>query len=337
MASAGALTAPRARYHETVDDPFFKTRGVVIYPEDLSLRDWPELAAKAGLSTIALHDGSAPSHIVSFLETDAGGQFLERCRRLGLQVEYEMHAMKELLPRALFERDPSLFRMSEHGLRTPDANLCVHSAQALEIVAENAIRIGAGLRPTTGRFFFWGDDGAAWCRCPKCVGFSDSDQALLLENHLVKALRTKGEFRDATLAHLAYANTISPPKQVKPGAGVFLEFAPIHRRYDLPYAEQKGHADGLDALDANLAVFPRATAQALEYWLDMSRFSGWKRPVPAVPWHRDVFLRDLEAYASRGVRNITSFAAWIDADYRKNHPDLSFITEYGEGLRDVRR
>jgi hypothetical protein len=115
----------------------------------------------------------------------------------------------------------------------------------------------------------------------------------VVENHLVKSLRTTDE--KATLAHLAYYNTLEPPKQVKPHPALFLEYAPIHRRYDIPYADQTGPdvRDGLPALDRNLQVFPRSTAQVLEYWLDVSRFSSWKRPAKKVPWQRDVFLSDL--------------------------------------------
>ena len=318
--------------------PFLGTRGVVLYPEDLSLSDWPERAARAGLTTIALHHGSAPSHVAAFVKSGPGQAFLERCENLRIRVEFELHAMRELLPRGLFESEKGLFRMNGQGVRTPDANLCVHSEAALEIVSLGAQRIAKDLRPTTGRYFLWGDDGAEWCRCPKCGDLSDSDQALLLENRLLKALREVD--RRATLAHLAYANTVDPPKDVKPAKGVFLEWAPIHRRYDVPYEDQRGGASGfrdsLETLEANLRVFPKDTAQALEYWLDMSRFSGWKRPVPKVPWKREVFERDLESYRKRGVRHVTTFAAWIDAEYLKVHGDLGFLDEYGRGLSAVR-
>ena len=40
-------------------------------------------------------------------------------------------------------------------------------------------------------------------RCPKCRQFSDTDQALLLENHLLRAIRQVDA--RATFAHLAYA------------------------------------------------------------------------------------------------------------------------------------
>jgi hypothetical protein len=241
--------------------------------------------------------------------------------------------MRELLPRALFAKDPGLFRMNDQGARTPDANLCVHSPHALEIVATNALRLARQLKPTTGRYFFWGDDGQPWCRCPRCREFSDSDQALLLDNYLVEKLR-KLDPR-AQLAHLAYANTLAPPKRVKPAPGVFLEFAPIHRQYDTPYARQSGleARDDLKSLEENLRVFPAGTAQALEYWLDVSRFSRWKRPAVELPWRRNVLEADAQTYARLGLRHVTTFAVWIDADYVKRFGEPGAIQQYGETLR----
>src|SRR6516165_6680900 len=88
-------------------EAFFKTRGVVITPNDVTLGDWEERAKLAGLTTIAQHP--FPSTVLKFIQSDDGKQFLEKCDRLGLQVEYELHAMRELLPRNLVSQDKSLF------------------------------------------------------------------------------------------------------------------------------------------------------------------------------------------------------------------------------------
>lgn len=315
----------------------FLTRGVVLVPEDLTLADWTERAKSAGLTTIGIHHQHSPKAVVDWIGSDAGRRFLEACGKLGLEVEYELHAMQELLPRGLFERNPDFFRMDDAGRRTSDANLCVHSSAALDIASENGVAIARTLRPTTGRYFYWGDDGMPWCRCPKCKGLSDSDQATLLENHLLKALRRHDS--RASLAHLAYMNSLSPPAQVRPEPGVFLEYAPIKRRYDIPYDKQAdpGQADSLSSLDANLKVFPAETAQVLEYWLDVSMFSKWKRPAVRLPWRRDVLEADLATYAARGVRHVTSFAVYVDADYRKRYGEPEFIREYGDALAGLRR
>jgi hypothetical protein len=312
----------------------FKTRGVVLVPEDLSLDDWPERAAKAGLTTIALHHGSSPQAVLDFIQSQAGAVFLAKCSQFGLNVEYELHAMAYLLPRDLIKIDPTLFRMNEKGERTGDANLCVHSSRALELVASNALQLAHVLNPTTGRYFFWGDDGMPWCRCSKCRDFSDSDQALLMENYVVRQLH-QALGPNVQLAHLAYANTLIAPTLVKPEPGVFLEFAPIRRRYDQPYEKQTGpdEKDTLRSLEQNLQVFPAGTAQALEYWLDVSRFSKWKQPAVKLPWRPDVVSADVQTYANLGIRHFTTFAVWIDADYVKRFGEPTAIQEYGRAFR----
>jgi hypothetical protein len=323
----------------------FVTRGVVLMADDLSLGDWPERAARAGLTTIALHSTSNPetsmATVAAFVQSDAGRSFLARCRELGVEVEYELHCMRELLPRDFFATEPGMFRMDEAGNRTPDANLCVHSREALDAVEKNAVAIARILRPTTGRYFLWGDDGKPWCRCPECREFSDSEQALLLENRLLGVLRRADP--EATLAHLSYSLTLPPPRKVRPAAGIFLEFAPISRRFDTPITDggararsgAPSHAELLGALDANLHVFGPESAQVLEYWLDVSLFAHHTRDqIVALPWNREVVAEDLRAYAQRGIRSITSFAAWMDASYvrRFGEPPLD---EYGALLRQA--
>jgi len=309
----------------------YQTRGVVLIPSDLSLTDWPERAARAGLTTIALHP--FPGEVEAFVASKAGQAFLARCRELGLEVEYELHAARELLPRDLFATQPELFRMDESGMRVADWNLCIHSPEALNIAAGNARRLAKALRPTTHRYFLWGDDNVPWCRCSHCRELSDSDQSLTLENALLAAIRQDDP--EATLAHLAYMSTLPPPKVVRPEPGIFLEFAPIQRRYDLPYELQSGpKVDPLELLDANLKLFPEETAQVLEYWLDISRFSQWKRPAVPLDWHPTVLRADLKSYAQRGVRHITSFAVWMDADWVRRHGEPP-LADYGAALREV--
>jgi Domain of unknown function (DUF4838) len=178
------------------------TRGVVIVPEDLTLTDWTERAKRAGLTTIGIHHQNSPQAVIDWIRTDAGQRFLDSCRKLRLEVEYELHAMKELLPRRLFANNPEFFRLDEKRNRNPDANCCAHAEGAMEIIAENAVAIAKVLRPTTGRYFYWGDDGQPWCSCPDCKGLIPSEQALLIENRVVRALRRIDS--KATLAHLAF-------------------------------------------------------------------------------------------------------------------------------------
>ncbi|HOZ50026.1 MAG TPA: DUF4838 domain-containing protein [Candidatus Hydrogenedentes bacterium] len=315
-------------------EPFFSTRGVVIRPPDIRNWPWPEKAHEAGLTTIGTH--VFPHEVQGFLVTDEGQRFLEECRALGLHVEHELHAINDLLPRNLFDKDPSLFRMDENGERVRDYNLCVHSEAAVALACENAVKFARTLRPTTGRYFYWIDDGEPMCRCPKCRPYSDSDQALLLENAMLNALRR--EDSTATLAHLAYAKTMDPPTQVKPEPGIFLEFAPIQRRFDVSMGDGliALHSQLLEQLDANLALFGADGAQALEYWLDESLFyRAHHRTLTKIPWENAVFEQDVAVYAKRGIRHITTFAVLVDRDYvdQFGEPPLD---AYGHGLEAYR-
>jgi hypothetical protein len=315
--------------------PFFMTRGVVLVPSDIETWDWPQHAKRAGLSTIATHP--FPRQVEKFVKTDAGQRFLDDCRRLGIQVEHELHAMADLLPRSLFKKDPSMFRMDDKGRRVRDYNLCVHSKAAVETVCENLTRYARLLTPTTGRHFYWIDDGKPMCRCPKCRGLSDSDQALLLENQMLDALRTVDA--RASLAHLAYHNTLMPPTKIKPKPGIFLEWAPISRGFDKSIGERdarRGHHGKLmDSLLANLEVFGAKDAQVLDYWLDASLFYRAQKPrkLVKIPWDRGVFRQDLDVYGGLGVRHVTTFAVKVDGQYVKRFGEPP-LNEYGKDLLD---
>lgn len=321
--------------------PRFETRGVVLYPWDLELADWPERAAKAGITTIGLHAARRLDVLIAFVESERGADFLARCKKLGVEVEYELHAMGDLLSRELYYRDTDLFRVDGAGRRNEDFNCCPSSARAVEIIAGSAVEVSRVLKPTTGRYFYWPDDGREWCHCPECKGLTASEQATLVENAMIKALREHVDPK-ATLCHIAYHYTLEPPKRVAPHPGLFVEFAPINRSYEGSIADRgvklshnapdpKSHGGYLDILDANLEVFGKETAQVLEYWLDVSKFSGWARPAKKLPWDPGVVAADADAFAARGIRHITTFATWIDDRYVKAHGEPP-LAEYVRAL-----
>ncbi len=314
----------------------FQTRGVVLIPFDLTLDQWPARAAEYGLTTIGLHAARRLDVLARFIRSDAGQQMLETCRQLGLQVEYELHAMEDLLSREYVNLDKNMFRMDRGGQRNPDFNCCPSHPRALEIITETALEVSRLLQPTTHRYFYWPDDGREWCACDQCRGFSASEQALIVENHILQGLRRHHD-AEAQVCHIAYGPTLSPPRQVSPNPGIFLEFAPISRSHSRPLAEQTDPSvvDRLEVLDTNLEVFPRESAQVLEYWLDNSRFSGWTRPPQKLPWNNTVFRADLESYAQRGIRHITSFACYLDREYVALHGEpWAAVAEYGQGLAE---
>lgn len=313
------------------------TRGVVLRVDDdlESYADWPRIAAGSGINTIGTH--VFPKDVLAFMESVKGHAFRDSCRKYGIHIEHQLHAMGELLPRDLFNEDSSMFRMDENGRRQPDFNCCVHSEKALEIIAENAATFAKRLPSDNHRYYFWLDDGGPVCQCEYCAGLTPSEQALVIENRMIKAIRQVDP--EAMLAHLAYYNTMDAPLQVKPESGIFLEFAPFYRQWDKPISDPEArgsgadptpHAKYLDDLAKNLQVFPAETAMVLEYWLDVSLFSGWKKPARELPWRKDVCKSDVKVYSSFGIRHITSFAVFMDSTYFSTYPNAHrWLREYG--------
>ena len=91
--------------------------GAVIHPEELS-DTWLERMKQAGLNVLGLHPVGGV-HADQSLKDMIEDEFLPekqalyaRARSMGLEIEYEMHALSYLLPRRLFKRHPDWFRMN---------------------------------------------------------------------------------------------------------------------------------------------------------------------------------------------------------------------------------
>lgn len=308
----------------------FERRGILLCPDDLADRGWAPRMAAAGLNLIGLH--GAPEGVLAFVESAAGERFLAEARDAGLDVEYELHALGWLLPRDRFAAHPDWFRMDRHGRRQADANLCPSQPEALGVAATRAAELAEQLPPSTDRYYFWADDATPWCHCEACKALSPSDQNVVVMNALLAGLRDT--LPRSRLSCLAYANTLVPPTRVRPDSGLFLEYAPIDRcfRHALADPDCALNRPFLAGLPALVAAFGAAGAQVLEYWLDCSLFSGWKRPPRRVPFSRAVVEADLAAYAGLGFRSVTSFGVYLDPEYLERYGEPP-VREYGDCLR----
>lgn len=311
--------------------PMQERRGVVVYPSDITsvgVGEWERRIDLSGINLIGIH--AATSHepvdvLENFVKSDVGKSFLEMCGRRGVDVEYEIHALQFILPRNLFDAHPEWFREDEEGVRQCRYNMCFTSEEAVGAMRLQIAALMDWMRPTTHRYFIWPDDKIGkFCHCEKCRDFSPSEQALIYENNLLKLLREYDP--EATIAHLAYNQTLSAPKKVRASEGVFLEFAPISRDYSRPLSEEAACA-----LRENALAFPTFSQHILEYWLDESMFSNWKRDnlVPMV-FKRDQCRRDVEMYRTFGANSITTFATWLGGDYVGLYgPTDGIFSEYG--------
>lgn len=326
------------------------TASLLIHPEELS-RAWIDRAADNGIPTLALHPvggGNADASMAGLLSMTDEAPFLallDHAAARGLTMEYEMHAMRYFLPASLFDAHPDWFRENEAGERVSDWNCCASNGEGLAFIARRAAEAAKRLsRPLcergmySHRWFFWMDDvRGGFCHCEKCRRLSPSDQQLLVMNRILAEL--KRDDPHAKLAYLAYCECTRPPEQVRPDAGIFLEFAPFDRDFHIPLASDASEKNRLSRqfLPALLAWFGRGDAKVLDYWLDNSLYSGWKKPPARFTEDRAVAEADFAYYRSLGFTDISTFACYLSADYEAlyGEADISAVCAQMRALQSV--
>ena len=185
-------------------------------------------------------------------------------QQLGLRLEMGGHGMSSCLPRALFEKEPELFRMFQPedfgGKRMKDSNFCATNPKTREIVKENfKKRLELAVRRGYHAIHGWADDlpGGGWCMCSRCRALLATDQSQLTMNLEAQAVRELGA--DLRVPAIAYHDTMFPSWTVRPDPLCFLLFAPRERCY-------------AHALDDPSCALNRHYLKALEEWT--SRYRG---------------------------------------------------------------
>ena len=311
----------------------FTRRGLELVPADLAWEGWLPRMADAGLNLLVVHEPHSARALADFARSPRGGALYAASSRVGIDLEWAPHALRDLLPREEFAAHPDWFRGNEAGERVPDWNLCPSSAGAREVVAASAAALARQLVPTTHRYYFWANDGRPWCHCPRCAGLCAADQNLLVMNGVLDGVRTVDG--QARLSDLAYLQTFAPPESVRPAAGLFLECAPIqrcplHALDDGGCATNRAELARLRHLLAGWSILDGA--QVLEYWLDESWFwraAGRPEDLPRLPFCEDVLRRDLALYAELGFRSVVSYAVMLGRDYVARHGEPP-VKQYGE-------
>lgn len=304
-----------------------KHASLLIHPEELTLT-WIDRMRSLDIPTLALHPAGGKSadkaleDLLSRLSDPAYTALLDKAAEKGLTIEYEMHAARFLLPAEEYQRHPGWFRMNQNGVRSPDWNCCASNIEALDYMAERAAALIKKLYRSTHRYFLWMDDAKdSCCHCPACSKLSPSDQQLKVMNHLLRRIRRDDP--EAKLAYLAYFECIQPPTTVQPDEGIFLEYAPFERNFHKPLKDD-AQSEPLQKL---LSFFGKENAKALDYWLDNSLFSGWKKPPAAFIPDTPVIYADFDYYRALGFADIGCFACYLGPDYEELHGQVD-ITDF---------
>lgn len=318
----------------------FLRRGMIIHPEEFT-DDHLAVFRQAGLNVLGIHPVGGHNahetleHAVVRHAMPAWRASLERAASMGIAVEYEAHALRWLMPASLFEQMPDWFRMSEDGVSDPDFHMCASNAEALAFLENRAEMLARLLWTGSQRWFLWPDDVTGKrCCCAGCQSLSASDQALLITNAIQRGVvRFDAEGR---VCYLAYQDTLEVPERVQPERGVFLEFAPIWRDHHRPLNDSACAQNQREIrhLERLLFFFGTEGSQVLNYWMDNSLFSGWRKPPQPFELDADVMQLDVAFYRALGFENVTSFGCYLGSDYVRLYGKPP-IQAYGDLLREA--
>ena len=310
---------------------------MIIHPDELS-KAWIDRLSEAKTGALGIHPCGGKTafqslkELISLCKTAEYRELIDYAQSLGLEIEYEIHAMGYLLERSLFESHPEYFRMNNKGERTKDCNLCVSNEEAMDIVAKNAVQLAKSLYGSTHNYYFWLDDGRDLrCNCPKCKDLSASDQQLKVLNRMICEI--KKHIPDARMAYLAYVDSIVPPCKVKAEDGIFLEYAPFEK-YTAKGEDAKELIARERAMIAPLiSFFDKEPKKVLEYWYDNSMFSGWKKPPKKFVLDKEAMLRDISQYRKDGFDCISTFACFLGKDYENLYGRVD-IGDFAKALEE---
>ena len=270
---------------------------------------------------------------IEYIQTPEYKAFTDIIRKSGKKIEFEAHVHSWLLHKTMFTEHPDWFRENSEGKRINDLNMCVSNKEALTYIEDRAAELASILVPDTNNYCWWTDDvdGDCFCHCPGCRDLSPSDQYMIWCNTVLKGIRRVNA--SAYLSYIAYLATMHVPEKIKPLDGIFLEYAPIRRDSFIPIGnadceKNRMETEGITEL---LDFLGRKNSRVLDYWLDNSRFSQWKKPFRKLQFDPEIMKRDVAYYRSLGFEIMTCFACWIGKDYQAeyNPPDYdSYIKAF---------
>lgn len=216
----------------------------------------------------------------------------------GIELEHGGHVIPVLLPRDLFSTRPELFPVNPEGERTDLGNLCPSHPDALELVADNAVKLLHSLPPTRA-LHLWGADlwTGGWCHCPRCQVLTPQDQSLRTCNAVARMFARLGI--EVPVCYLAYHDTLDAHLHEAPLDNVWCEFAPRERCYAHAIADPNCRRNQRYWL-ALLQYLERFSGRVrvFEYYGDGILFFGCALPLTAT------IEKDLDHYRAAGVEEI---------------------------------
>jgi len=267
------------------DEPVLPERCLVLGRRELleAGEAWISWAARNRLNAVFAHVGPGRAPFGAAPEAlwrERRPRLVAAARDRAMTIEHGGHLLPALVP-------PATLASAAHEL---EAGAPAGGVAALD----RAVSAHARAHPEADVLHLWGADTAAGAGSAT----ASSERALRLTNAVAAAVERVRP--GATVASLAYHDTLAVPVGARPRGNVCLLWAPRERSYDHP-ADAGPNARLWQLFARHLAHYAAAGARpprVFEYYVDGIRFPG------AVPELGAVMAADLDAYAAAGAHAV---------------------------------
>ena len=217
----------------------------------------------------------------------------------GGHVDYALfvHTFNTLVPpKEYFSEHPEYFMLNAEGNRI-QRQLCTTNPDTIRIATESVLRI-LREKPDSEIISVSKNDGGGTCLCPACKALDDAEGSnagalLYLVNRVAEAVEK--EFPDVTVSTLAYLETVTPPKTMRPRANVAIRLCTDNCMWSHPFTP----AEQIDAF-RNAMIGWGDIHNRIHIWDYCVNFSHYPAPMPNIGVIADN-IRFFVAHNARGV------------------------------------
>ncbi|MFA6243032.1 MAG: DUF4838 domain-containing protein, partial [Candidatus Hydrogenedentales bacterium] len=223
----------------------------------------------------------------------------------GGHVNYALfvHTFNTLVPPSqYFAEHPEYYMLDSNGNRSQQ-QLCTTNPDVIRIATESTLGI-LRANPNAEVISVSKNDGGGTCLCPACKAIDDAEGSnagalLFLVNKVAEAVEK--EFPSVTVCTLAYLETVTPPKTVRPRANVSIQLCTDNCMWAHPFTP----AEQIEAFNKAMTGWG-AIHDCIYIWDYCVNFSHYLAPMP----NMDAIAANIRFFVAHNAQGVMEQGAY---------------------------
>ena len=223
----------------------------------------------------------------------------------GGHIDYALfvHTFNTLVPPdTYFDQHPEYYMLDANGKRSRQ-QLCTTNPDVIKIATESVLRI-LKEHPDSEIISVSKNDGGGTCLCPACKALDDAEGTnaaalLYLVNKVAEAVEK--EYPHVMVSTLAYLETVTPPKTVRPRANVAIQLCTDNCMWSYPFTP----AEDIEAF-RNAMTGWGAIHNRIYIWDYCVNFSHYTAPMPNI----GVIAKNIRFFVAHNARGVMEQGAY---------------------------